>query len=199
MRKLLSVLGTAVAGCFGAFPSAATAGDGIAPFGIEQGVSIDQLSINTKQSTRFVAKLKHAPEPHAAFDDIWVMHTKKTGVCGVEGKGKLYSIESRNDILELQQKKSNVKDALKEKYGEPRQPEDALKIMVTVAAAVAHENTGISPNIDDPLLWESDNHTEIEFTPTAEKEGVLSYSLRYRFSNSFECKKIREQKKDDNL
>ncbi|MCM2340111.1 hypothetical protein [Rhodoferax sp.] len=98
------------------------------PFGMEKGMSLDALQSLGKfspvESKKFVYRAKTLKQGHPDFEVYSVIITPSQGLCKITAFGKDFDTSSYG--LELTSKYKDIKNSLKQKYGNTSQDLDFL-------------------------------------------------------------------------
>mgnify|MGYP000855582682 CR=1 FL=1 len=171
-----------------------------APFGIEMGMSIEDVDKNASLNDSGKLYDVKPPKPHSLFEHYTIEATKQHGVCASKGLSK--DIDTSVYGTELKSKYSELKAALSSKYGEPYKSFDFLKHgslwsesnywMISLLKKERRLASFWVKNLPDGM-------TVIMLTTHAisTNKGVLSLSTE--FKNRDQCQKVINQTDNNSL
>lgn len=110
--------GKTAAETIGETPKRAVNAGGGGPFGLEKGMTLEQIAAGPGEIAPGVYSLNSVPKPHSAFETYVAKVGQKSGLCLLKGIGRDISTNVYGEQLEGEFNK--LKDRLQEIYGTPK-------------------------------------------------------------------------------
>ena len=173
------------------------------PFGLEMGMTIDQIDKNAKQISSGKFKTDIVPKPHSSFEAYVLQFSSNTGLCYIKAVGKTFSVNSYG--AELESVFTGLKDKLDTVYGKSKlldalmpksiwnEPNDWMMGLYKKERLLAAEwNTGTGAKLPEHL-------STIVMMAHAMGTDKGWVSVDYKFNNHHSCEKEISAQEDDSL
>ena len=170
------------------------------PFGLEMGMSLEQLAAYQPTPVKKQAdvyRIETAPLHSSNFDHYLLRVDAEHGLCVVNAISKDILAEPEGALVQMSY--TNLKSQLTAKYGQPAIDVDEIKNSSIWAAPQHWMHSLLSRQRTLTAIWSSqqtpliDNIADIALTARAKSVTIANLSLTYEFKNLNACRQAEQQ------
>lgn len=170
------------------------------PFGLEMGMSLDQLAAYQPTPVKKQAdvyRIETAPLHSSNFDHYLLRVDAEHGLCVVNAISKDILAEPEGALVQMSY--TNLKSQLTAKYGQPAIDVDEIKNSSIWAAPQHWMHSLLSRQRTLTAIWSSqqtpliDNIADIALTARAKSVTIANLSLTYEFKNLNACRQAEQR------
>ena len=170
------------------------------PFGLEMGMSLEQLAAYQPTPVKKQAdvyRIETAPLHSSNFDHYLLRVDAEHGLCVVNAISKDILAEPEGALVQMSY--TNLKSQLTAKYGQPAIDVDEIKNSSIWAAPQHWMHSLLSRQRTLTAIWSSqqtpliDNIADIALTARAKSVTIANLSLTYEFKNLNACRQAEQR------